>query len=175
MDINNTRLIHKIVEDTLRKAQNKEWDFNEFIVMGMWKPKKKNLCNNHFMGHMRERNERISDSSERFSYIVVKDLPLYNKESRKESHRVGDFMEYVNITKEQNMKIDINYYLGTTVRMCAHFINEDDKYQPPLHIKSCNSRIRMKRKSRSINIPRTKQKKSLKNILRAYNKLSKYS
>ena len=35
------------------------------------------------------------------------------------------------ITKEQNMKIDINYYLGTTVGMCARFINEDDRYQPP--------------------------------------------
>ncbi|GBC13605.2 DNA polymerase family B-domain-containing protein [Rhizophagus irregularis DAOM 181602=DAOM 197198] len=35
MDINNTRSIHNIVEDTLREAQNKEWDFNEFIVMVM--------------------------------------------------------------------------------------------------------------------------------------------
>ena len=28
------------------------------------------------------------------------------------------------------MKIDINYYLGTTVGMCVRFINEDDSYQP---------------------------------------------
>ncbi|RIA91935.1 hypothetical protein C1645_736770 [Glomus cerebriforme] len=41
MDINNTCSIHEIVEDTLKKAQNKEWDFNEFIVMEIWKPKKK--------------------------------------------------------------------------------------------------------------------------------------
>src|SRR6266542_5278210 len=52
MDINNTRSIHEIVEDILKEARNKEWDFNEFIVMGTWKPKKKNLCNNHFMGCM---------------------------------------------------------------------------------------------------------------------------
>src|SRR4051794_29091198 len=83
------------------------------------------------MRRMRERNERISDSSERFSYVVVKGLPLYNKESRKEPHRVGDFMEYTDIAKEQNMEIDINYYLGTTVAMCARFINEDDSFQPP--------------------------------------------
>src|SRR6185437_3165908 len=49
MDINNTRTIHEIVEDTLREARNKEWDFNEFIVMGTWKPKKENLCNIRFM------------------------------------------------------------------------------------------------------------------------------
>ncbi|RIA99210.1 DNA polymerase family B-domain-containing protein [Glomus cerebriforme] len=33
IDINNTRSIHEIVEDTLREVQNKEWDYNEFIVM----------------------------------------------------------------------------------------------------------------------------------------------
>ncbi|RIA85344.1 hypothetical protein C1645_830949 [Glomus cerebriforme] len=121
-------------ENTLKKAQNKKWDFNEFIVMGTWKPKKKNLYNNCFMKYMRERNERIPDPGERFSYIIVKGPLLYNKKSRKEPHRVGDYMEYTNIAKEENMKIDINYYLGTTVAMCACFINEDDRYQPlPSH------------------------------------------
>ncbi|CAB4417057.1 unnamed protein product [Rhizophagus irregularis] len=131
MDINNTCSIHEIVKDTLREARNREWDFNEFIVMGTWRPKKENLCNNRFMRRMSERNERIPDPSERFSYVVVKGPPLYNKEGRKEPHRVGDFMEYADIAKEQNMEIDINYYLGTTVAMCARFINEDDSFQPP--------------------------------------------
>ncbi|GBB96536.1 hypothetical protein RclHR1_27790004 [Rhizophagus clarus] len=131
MDMNNTRSIHKIVKDTLREAQNKEWDFNKFIIMGTWKPKKKNLCNNRFMKRMRERNERIPDPSERFSYVVVKGLPLYNKEGRKKPHRIGDFMEYTDIAKEQNMEIDINYYLGITVAMCVCFINEDDSFQLP--------------------------------------------
>jgi DNA polymerase elongation subunit (family B) len=134
MDINNTRSIHEIVKDTLREVRNKDWDFNEFIVMGTWKPKKKNLCNNRFMRRMEERNERIPDPGERFSYVVVKGPPLYDKEGRKEPHRVGDFMEYANIAKEQNMEIDIKYYLGTTVGMCARFINEDDSFQPlPSH------------------------------------------
>ncbi len=43
-------------------------------------------------------------------------------------HRVRDYMEYADIAKEQNMEIDINYYLGITVGMRTHFINEDDKY-----------------------------------------------
>jgi len=34
MDINNMHSIHEIVEDTLREVRNKEWDFNEFIVIG---------------------------------------------------------------------------------------------------------------------------------------------
>ena len=84
------------------------------------------------MGHIREKNERIPDPDERFSYVVVKGLPFYNKEGRKEPHRVGNFMEYADIAKDQNMEIDINYYLGTTTAMCTCFINEDDSYQPSL-------------------------------------------
>ncbi|GBB87524.1 hypothetical protein RclHR1_00140028 [Rhizophagus clarus] len=128
MDINNERSIHDIVKDTLREAWNKEWDFNEFIVMGTWKLKKKNLCNNRFMERMRERNESIPDPGERFSYVAVKGPRLRNEKGRLIPYRVGDYMEYADIAKEQNMEIDINYYLGTTVGMCARFINEDESY-----------------------------------------------
>ncbi|CAI2197717.1 8813_t:CDS:1, partial [Funneliformis geosporum] len=129
MDINNTCPIDKIVKDTLREAENKKCDFNEFIVMGTWRPKKKNLCNNRFMKRMRERNERIPDPGEQFSYIVVKGPRLRNEIGRLIPYRVRDYMEYPsNIAKEQNMEIDINYYLGTTVTMCARFINENDSY-----------------------------------------------
>ncbi|GBC02496.1 hypothetical protein RclHR1_04650013 [Rhizophagus clarus] len=135
MDINNTCPIYEIIKDTLKEAQNKEWDFNKFIIIGTWKPKKNNLCNNRFMGRMRERNERISDPSERFSYVVVKGPHLRNEKGRLIPYRVGDYMEYADIAKEQNMEIDINYYLGITVGICARFINENDSYQPPHHIK----------------------------------------
>ena len=78
---------------------------------------------------MREKNKRISDPSEQFSYIVVKDLPLYNEEGRKELHRVEDYMEYADIIKEFNIEININYYLEKMIRMCVYFINENDRYQ----------------------------------------------
>ncbi|CAG8806008.1 1764_t:CDS:1, partial [Racocetra fulgida] len=42
-------------------------------------------------------------------------LPLYNEEGRKEPYRVGNYMEYADIAKEYNMKIDINHYLEKTV------------------------------------------------------------
>jgi DNA polymerase elongation subunit (family B) len=131
MGINNTRSIHKIVEDVLREAKRKQWDFNDFIVMGTWKPKKKNLCNNCFMERMEERGKKKPDPGERFSYVVVKGPRLRDEKGRLIPYRVGAFMEYADIAKEQNMEIDINYYLEKTVGMCARFINEDDRYQPP--------------------------------------------
>jgi DNA polymerase elongation subunit (family B) len=55
MGINNTRLIHKIVEDALRDARFKRWNFNQFIAMSKWKAKGGLPCNQIFMKRMRER------------------------------------------------------------------------------------------------------------------------
>ncbi|RGB21944.1 DNA polymerase family B-domain-containing protein [Rhizophagus diaphanus] len=77
----------------------------------------------------KEKNERIPDPGERFSYVVVKGPRLRNEKGWLIPIRVGDYMEYADIAKEKNMEIDINYYLGTMVGIYAYFINEDDRYQ----------------------------------------------
>ena len=76
------------------------------------------------------KNIKIPDSGEHFSYVVVNNGPRYKEDGTK-STRKGDYMEFANIAKEFNMKIDISYYLEQTVGMCARFINEDDGFQPP--------------------------------------------
>ncbi|RIB03708.1 hypothetical protein C2G38_2286783 [Gigaspora rosea] len=131
MDINNTRSIHKIVEDTLREAKNKQWDFSQFIGTATWKPKKKNLSVQHFIARMKEKKINIPDPGERFSYVVVKGERYRDEKSRLIPYRVGDYMEYPEFAKEQNMEININHYLESVLGLCARFINEDEKYQPP--------------------------------------------
>ncbi|CAI2178075.1 6361_t:CDS:2 [Funneliformis geosporum] len=82
------------------------------------RPKKENLCNNRFMKRIRERNERIPNPDEQFSYIIVKGPYLHDEKGRLIPYRVGDNMEYLsNIAKKQNMEIDINYYLSIMVAM----------------------------------------------------------
>ncbi|CAI2194386.1 675_t:CDS:2, partial [Funneliformis geosporum] len=88
MGINNTRSIHKIVEDTLRDARFKQAD----------ERKNSNL--------------------------------RYKKDGSK-SIKKGDYMEFPEIAKEFNMKIDIRHYLEQTVGMCVRFINEDNMFLPP--------------------------------------------
>ncbi|RIB10232.1 hypothetical protein C2G38_2250893 [Gigaspora rosea] len=105
MDINNTRTIHQIVENTLREAKYKQWDFGQFIAMATWKPKVKNQC-------------------------IQRD-PLYDENGKKQPRRVADYMEFPDIAKELNTEIDISHYLEQTVGLCARFINDDERYQPP--------------------------------------------
>src|SRR5688500_4174618 len=52
MGINNTRSIRKIVEDALRDARFKRWNFNQFIAMSKWKAKGDLACNKIFMERM---------------------------------------------------------------------------------------------------------------------------
>ena len=57
----------------------------------------------------------------------MNDSSRYKEDSMK-STRKGDYIEFANIVKEFNMKIDISYYLEQTVEMCARFINKDDSF-----------------------------------------------
>ncbi|GBB95057.1 hypothetical protein RclHR1_02470001 [Rhizophagus clarus] len=94
---------------------------------------------------MRKRNESIPDPVKQFSYVVVKGPHLRNEKDELIPYRVENYMEYADIAKDQNMEIDINYYLSITIGICACFINENDSYQPPpshkiMQIKDSNVR-----------------------------------
>ena len=43
-------------------------------------------------------------------------------------------MEYPEVARHLDKKIDINYYLKSVVGLCARFINYDDRYQPSSEI-----------------------------------------
>jgi hypothetical protein len=73
----------------------------------------------------RKKNIKISELGEHFSYVVVNNGLCYKEDSTK-STRKSNYMEFANIAKKFNMKIDISYYLEQMVRMCICFINEDD-------------------------------------------------
>ncbi|CAG8507135.1 18063_t:CDS:2 [Cetraspora pellucida] len=87
---------------------------------------------------------KIPDLDERFSYVVVKGEWYHDKNSQLILHRNADYMEFSDIAKEQNIEIDINYYLEKTVGMCACFINKDKNINHLLHIKSHNLKIQIK-------------------------------
>ncbi|RGB25372.1 hypothetical protein C1646_771827 [Rhizophagus diaphanus] len=128
--IDNICLIQEIVRDILQDARFKQWNFNQFIAMSKWKAKRGLPCNKIFMERMRkriangEKNIKIPDSGEHFSYVVVNDGPCYKEDSMK-STRKGDYMEFTNIAKEFNMEIDVIYYLEQMVGMCARFISNE--------------------------------------------------
>src|SRR6266496_5476501 len=67
----------------------------------------------------------ILEPGECFEYIVVEN---------DSSQKVGDKMEYPEVVRRLDKKIDISYYLKTVVGLCARFINYDERYHPSSEI-----------------------------------------
>src|ERR1044072_7832937 len=67
----------------------------------------------------------IPEPDEWFEYVVVEN---------DSSQKVGDKMEYPEVARHLDKKIDINYYLKSVVGFCAQFINYDDRHQPSSEI-----------------------------------------
>jgi len=72
----------------------------------------------------------ISEPGERFECIVVEREDQYDEYGKKISWKVGDCMEYPDVAKKLNKKIDINYYLKSVVGLCARFINNSKCFEP---------------------------------------------
>ncbi|CAJ0826022.1 12936_t:CDS:1 [Entrophospora sp. SA101] len=73
---------------------------------------------------------KVPKPGERFSYIVVVPEEIYDNCGKKISQKKGDCMEYPDVVKRFNKKINIDYYTESLFALCARFINYDDKYQP---------------------------------------------
>ena len=68
---------------------------------------------------------QIPEPGERFEYVVVEN---------DSSQKVGDKMEYPEVARHLDKKININYYLKSVVGLCARFINYDERHQPSSEI-----------------------------------------
>ncbi|CAG8802465.1 14518_t:CDS:2, partial [Gigaspora margarita] len=68
---------------------------------------------------------KTPEPGEHFEYVVVEN---------DSSQKVGEKMEFPEVARRLDKKIDINYYLKSVVRLCAQFINYDDRHQPSFEI-----------------------------------------
>ncbi|CAG8770545.1 7682_t:CDS:1, partial [Dentiscutata heterogama] len=73
----------------------------------------------------------IPDPEECFSYVMVYPDKVFDLFGFKLTIRKADQMEFVDIAKELNRKLDLSYYFENTInRLCARFIIYDKKYEP---------------------------------------------
>ncbi|RIB01728.1 hypothetical protein C2G38_2229850 [Gigaspora rosea] len=120
MGINNNRTLHEIVKEVLKEAitNPNQWNFDQFIETDAWKPNVDNKRVQRFIGRIREKYEsKIPDPGDRFGYLTI---------------RKADQMEFANVAKELNRKLDLSHYFENTINgLCARFIMYDKKYEPP--------------------------------------------
>ncbi|CAG8627725.1 2116_t:CDS:1, partial [Ambispora gerdemannii] len=107
---------------------------------------------------------KVPKPSEWFSYIIVVPEEIYDNCGKKILQKKGDCMEYPNVIKRFNKRINIDYYTKSLFALCAHFINYNDKYQPLSE--SLAKALDRKKKSKE------KKSKNVKDLLQSNDSLS---
>ncbi|RIB18307.1 hypothetical protein C2G38_2184900 [Gigaspora rosea] len=147
LKVGNEETIHQIVKKVLWENVEKlsKLDYDEFIQTCIWRPKKEE--NQQLIKKGLPTNEylyKAPNPGERFSYIVVVPEEIYDNCRKKIPQQKGDCMEYPDMVKKFNKKINIDYYIESLFGrsnslvstfdrpfgLCACFINYDNKYQP---------------------------------------------
>lgn len=117
MDINNLKSIIEIVCAKIDHIydSNVKWDFDDFITTAVYKPDRNNVKLVTFVNRMKERNIDVIPGA-RFNYIIAEKYPYkYDRRGRKQELSVGDRMEYDWYARENNMKVDMDYYMEGSV------------------------------------------------------------
>lgn len=133
----NILTITEIVESKIREFYNSDWTtpdkFTAFIMTGVYKPNKQNVKMHTFHDRMlQERNITIIPN-DRIKYVIVKKYPYaFDMRGRKSELSVGDKMELADIALEENLPIDIDYYMDKTINgQLARFVTYHDNFQAP--------------------------------------------
>jgi DNA polymerase elongation subunit (family B) len=92
-----------------------KWDFNDFAKSYVYKPNKKNISMQTFAARMKARNVEVVPF-ERLQCVIIKKYPFkFSQRGLKEKLSVGERLEYLDYARENNMEIDMDYYMTGSV------------------------------------------------------------
>jgi DNA polymerase elongation subunit (family B) len=107
-------LIHAKIKSIYAKEPG-SYSFDDFVMTDVFKPNKQNVKVQTFARRMQERGIKVKPW-ERFNYVIVKKNPyFYDYRGRKANIGVGDKMELAAIAQEQQMEIDLDYYMEGSI------------------------------------------------------------
>ena len=115
LDIHNIDTLENIVTHKIKEIYKRTWTLEDFKKSAVYNPSKNNVSIGMFMERMRERKNilcPLPKPSERFDYVVVKKYPFkYDIKGRKSKILIGEQWEYFTYARDNDMKIDLNYYI----------------------------------------------------------------
>ena len=135
LDIHNINTIEYIVTDKIKEIYKRTWTLEDFKKSAVYNPSKNNVSVGMFRERMRERKNPLCPlpkPSERFDYVVVKKYPFkYDLKGKKSKILIGEQWEYFNYARDNEMEIDLNYYItGGIIGQFAQLL-APNYYIPP--------------------------------------------
>jgi DNA polymerase elongation subunit (family B) len=136
LNINTTDTVRTIVQRKIKDIYDRDWEMTDFKKTAVYKPSKQNVSVRTFLKRMEDRDDPmcpIPQPGERFEYVVVKKYPFrYDMKGRKTKLKIGEMWEYYTYAKEQNLQIDLDYYMtGGIIGQFAQFVAYHPEFQVP--------------------------------------------
>jgi hypothetical protein len=138
VDYNNFKSIMEIVLETIDDFYTKDWSDPEklsaFVMTGVYKPDKQNVKMHVFRDRMLEERGLTLIPGDRVKYIIAKKyLYKYDLRGRKTALSVGDRLELFDIVVEENIPVDIDYYMENTIAgQLARLITYHEDFDVPI-------------------------------------------
>lgn len=112
VDLHNNLSMVEILEKSIFRMFNTDWSIDSFVKSKSYKLNVDNKSVNTMIQRYRAMNyHSIPEANTRFKYVVCKYYPWsYDIEGRQKILTVGDCMELVERVREENLKIDLEYY-----------------------------------------------------------------
>lgn len=136
VSLKNSYTLLQLVKNKIDMIYSTEWDFMDFIMTDIFKPKKNNVKIQTFAMRMLEEGIKVKPF-ERFSYVIVKKNPFkYDERGRKKELLIGEKMEFADRAKSRGMHIDLDYYMkGSVNGQLARLIT----YSHMFHVEPINN------------------------------------
>ncbi len=107
----NLYTIMELVINKIDEIYSTKWSDDEFVKTATYRKNKKNVSVHRFVDRMHEKGHIIKNG-ESFNYVIVsKYMYDYDYRGRKNDIKVGDRMEFPETVRENNMSIDLDYYM----------------------------------------------------------------
>lgn len=135
LDIYNKDDIIHVCEKTILEVYKRTFDKKDFVKTAVYRPGKNNVAKS-FYDRMCERFKLTGKDTkpipnERFKYIIVERYPWkFDHRGRKSNLQIGDKMEYLSYVEENNLKIDMDYYITEIIGVIARLA----AYHPMFHV-----------------------------------------
>ncbi|MGL4361892.1 MAG: hypothetical protein ACRCSG_01175, partial [Cellulosilyticaceae bacterium] len=138
VDYKNLKTIMEIVQETADSFYKTDWADPEklkmFVKTGVYKPNKKNVSMHVFRDRMLSERGISLEPGERINYIIAKKYPYkYDLRGRKTALSVGDRMELFDVAVDENIQVDVDYYMeNTIIGQLARLITYHEYFDVPI-------------------------------------------
>jgi hypothetical protein len=117
MNLDDYRGFRELTETKIMDLFKRDWNVEDFIIVGKYKPDKQNVCMQTFANRMADHPDCIPPKPyEPFKYVQVKKYPYkYDITGKVIALTKGDIMEYATYAKKNNMEIDLKVYMDSGI------------------------------------------------------------